>query len=531
MSGKDYQKGKENPMESGGGDNSLLKGYEQAYGPVGGIPDSGRVIAQPTPILTIRPDLRQPRRAIPDVIRGEWDGDPNELVAVLANWHIACENRLGAEIPIVEILLAGAGERPEKASDPVVESYLSLLDLAASIKVEGLQNPITIAHKTIETGERRWLAYHLLNIYSGKDFSRIPAVEKQKIDVWAQAAENGARAPLNAVGMARQLALLIMDMYARDRGVSFDTYQNVVLPGECDRKFYAQVANGNAFQIKKGMTERVLSVTGLKSKAQISQFRALLSIPDALWMKADSQNWTEGAIRDYFETSKVLGKPDYARPFGESADTSEGERLTTVNRSGESEGGENALSTPPAASPAPHQWGTNVPPPRTTIGERRGLYDETPATAKGTRRQLERDDDEDASPDENDPTVQQELRGMEADLAGWDAEVETTVAIVAAPEWGDVALLLRYLKQIPGEDSKTLRLRATDLLTVSREDLRREIGRGSNMIQWWEELLEQTDKLVAAAAEAQTMALTRYLKHLWDVGQEMDERRRKARGD
>jgi hypothetical protein len=254
------------------------------------------------PIMSITPDLRQPRRVIPAIVRGQWDGDPAEMPTLLGLWQAEVEKRLGKRINRDAILKGESDDTIEhKTADPVVDSYFEVLRLAASIHRDGLMNPVRAARRgsswLLESGERRWVAYHLLEKYKIGDYASIPAVVIDSVDVWKQAAENGARAPLNAIGMARQLALLILDMYADDDGIQFDSYETTVLSGGCDRRFYAQVANGNVFRIKRGMGERVLVATGLKSDAQISQYRALLSATDELWTEADEYNLTENAIR------------------------------------------------------------------------------------------------------------------------------------------------------------------------------------------------------------------------------------------
>ena len=284
--------------------NELQQFDQQVYGALAGIPDSGRIVAKPTSIFAWRPDLRQPRRAIPANVRGDWTGNPDELPVLLAQWIEQVETRAGMTIPI-EKAVRGEWERPAMGEDPDVSTLIDLIDLAASIYKDGLINPMRGASGMIESGERRWLAYHLLNMFSGKDYSKIPTIEKDAVDVWAQAAENGSRTPLNAIGMARQIALLIMAMYEGDAGVKFDRFETLVLPGGSDRAFYAQVANGEVYRIKRGLGERVLNVTGLKTMERVRQFRALLNIPDMLWWQADVQSWGERQIRDYLDNAKA----------------------------------------------------------------------------------------------------------------------------------------------------------------------------------------------------------------------------------
>ena len=160
----DYGQGKENPFTGGGVDPSFETVDEALYGPVP-IPESGRVVAKPLPVDQVWPDMRQPRRAIPLAVRGQWDGNPDDLPAVLAGW----QEMVGADIdPFGLVRNAGEGVEVDPEATPVVAEYLELLALAASIQRGGLTNAITVVergHKfIIETGERRWLAYHLLSM-------------------------------------------------------------------------------------------------------------------------------------------------------------------------------------------------------------------------------------------------------------------------------------------------------------------------------------------------------------------------------
>ena len=313
-----YGDGAASPFGNGGG--SLEKLTTEVYDMETGIEASGRIVAKRLPIGEIWPDVRQPRRAIPLSLRGEWDGDPDKAGHILGMWHEAAETVLRRNIKVHELLMQYDGGTIDPGVDedgkpipkpPIVEDYLDLVTLAASIRSQGLQNPIRVVPRgggshTVESGERRLMAHHLLALHGHHDYERIPAtvMNDPRGSVWRQAAENGARKPLNAIGMARQLALLIMDMYEGDPGVAFDDYETLVLPGECDRRFYAQVANGNNWRVKRGFGQRVLDVTGLKSAGQIRQYRALLSIPDELWVRADVENMTEFGIRQLQSPSK-----------------------------------------------------------------------------------------------------------------------------------------------------------------------------------------------------------------------------------
>lgn len=316
--------------------NNEATDFESAIFPVD-IPESGKVIATPTDIMTISPDIRQPRRAVPFSIRGRWTGEPARALDVLEVWRVEVASIIAEPID-VQRYLSGRMDY-DSIDNPLVDGYFDLLSLAGSIFREGLTNPITIDEGgTIETGERRWLAYHLLDHFADGDYSRIPA-RVVTGDLWRQASENGARRPLNAVGMARQLALLIMDMYQGDSGVEWSSYEDMVLPGESDRAYYAQVSNGKIWHIKRGFMQRVLEVTGLKSRTQVSQYRAILNVPDELWLQADAENWTEFRIRTEIEEPKPEPKADIERtPDGQNTP----HVLTAVNTSPNSDANQTA---------------------------------------------------------------------------------------------------------------------------------------------------------------------------------------------
>jgi hypothetical protein len=246
---------------------------------------------------------------VPLSVRGDWDGSAEGVKKLLEKWGDAVHQERGKAIfphLVVRRLMEEPVEIDEK-TQPLSAKFLSLLQLAGSIRREGLLNPIQVYRQgdggQIVAGERRWLAHHVLSLYDDdvEQWAMIPAVDTQKVDVWAQATENGRRAPLNAISMARQLALLVMDMYAGE--IDFLPFEALVTDGS-DRAFYAQVADGITYRIKRGMSDQILEVTGLTNRHAIGRYRDLLNLDDDTWMTADEEDWTEGACR------KVL-HPEY----------------------------------------------------------------------------------------------------------------------------------------------------------------------------------------------------------------------------
>lgn len=285
---------------------SLADSDQVMYGTLPAL-DTGRMVAQSIPITHVTPDVTQPRRVIPALIRASWTGDADDTAPLLADWRTVVESRINAALDIPDLLRGATVEEWKNHPDPVVAGFFDTVALASSIYRDGLINPIRVARTgaryTIESGERRWVAHYLLLLHIDDAKDTIPAFVKSRVDVWAQAAENGQRSPLNAIGMARQLAKLIMDMYPEE---TFSSYHE----SDSDRAFFAQVANGNLYRIKKGLMERVLEVTGLKNYNQVSQYRALLDIPDEVWNQADDQNWTENFIREYIRAAKLSEAQD-----------------------------------------------------------------------------------------------------------------------------------------------------------------------------------------------------------------------------
>jgi ParB-like chromosome segregation protein Spo0J/preprotein translocase subunit YajC len=293
------------------GGNDLQSVANEIYGGSVDVPDSGRVVARPTPINTIHADVKQPRRAIPINIRLHWDGNPASVPHLLMDWLRVAEAEAGTSIDVVA-LLNGEGDGIDSDKFPsVVQEFLALARLAQGIKADGLINPITVIESDgkllIESGERRWLAFHLLHMHLGEQWAKIPAAKGNTNDsVWRQASENTQRRQLNAIGMARQIALLIMAARGTPpmaSGTQYLEYEDVVKNGVSDRRFYAQVADGTVHRIPRGMGERIQAAMGLGME-QISQYRALLRLTDdelvndALWTKADVENWPERALRD-----------------------------------------------------------------------------------------------------------------------------------------------------------------------------------------------------------------------------------------
>ncbi len=269
-------------------------------------------------IHDIQPNVMQPRHSVPHDLTDIYPLTPDNIVDIFERWIIEVQlEKSQNDFDIGNYLLGETterGDRAEKdegdgagiglAASSKEDALMKIVDLAASIRRDSLSNPVSLVHHgdryEIETGERRWLAYHMLYWRFGDgdarpdgsvvNWSRIPARLVNRVDVWRQASENNARDNLNAISRARQLAVLLMDLHG---------WQNFSSYNECENEqaFYAQVADGARWRIPRGQGERLLNAMGMSDASQLRQYRSLLRLPEELWRKGDDENLSEGELR------------------------------------------------------------------------------------------------------------------------------------------------------------------------------------------------------------------------------------------
>lgn len=275
------------------------------------------------PLDKVIPDPTQARRVMPHELRLAWITKPDSVVQVLNNWLTRANNEaelLGRDPINVEALLSRSLDEKfteqlqenaqEEEIGPVEADFRALIQLAASIRLHGLANPVTVVTLPngmyqLETGERRLLAFNLLHMLpqfvEEQEFDTIPARIVDEKDLWRQAAENGARQDLNAISIARQLALLLMDLY-KDKA-DFSTWSP-----QLDVEWYSQVRDSSKFPVPYGRGSEIAAALGLKSANQIRQYRALLGLPRAVWTLADEGDWSEYKIRLMMKDARNLGR-------------------------------------------------------------------------------------------------------------------------------------------------------------------------------------------------------------------------------
>ena len=249
-------------------------------------------------IHDILPDPQQPRRSLPLALRQQWDGQAASLPDLLIHWR-------ETTAPDVHLRAALALSEDEWAESVGEAAFAELLALAANIRHDGLQHPITVARAgtsrpqearaeqsgfLLESGERRWLAFHLLHLYDedGDRWARIPANIQPERDVWRQASENSARDDLNAIARARQYALLLLDLW-RESGREFRPLADFAH----EQAFYAQALD---LRLPYGSGARLLNAMGRQHRNAFLRCRQLLALPQALWEHGDEENWSEDQL-------------------------------------------------------------------------------------------------------------------------------------------------------------------------------------------------------------------------------------------
>lgn len=251
----------------------------------------------------IRPTPFQPRRVIPSDYRDSIAPD------ALSAWYDDLKDECG---DLIDSLMGG--EQPEIRKEDYSPEALALLDLvslAASIYFDGLVNPITVYKqeddwRIIETGERRWIAYHWLNVWftthervlegDQRDFHYIPVREVPGVDVWRQASENAARQNLNAIAKARQFAILIMSLYDKNHFEPFEAFGH-------ERRYYAQAAYLDS--VPYGKRDQLLAAMGFQSPAEFTRCRQLLTLPDSVWEIADDRSVPQKVLMTCLKKSEA----------------------------------------------------------------------------------------------------------------------------------------------------------------------------------------------------------------------------------
>ena len=289
-------------------------GHDMGYGAVD-IPTKEILRAKPIDIFSVKPNPMQPRRLVPSRFRG------GTVLEQIKRWLSEVERETGRALPLMdmisgEIELRTADGEGDFSATPEELPLLRLADLAASIRQDGLIYPITVVKSgqdfLIETGERRWVAYHLLHgIVEGDAYAAIPARRMAELNLWRQASENSARDALNAIARARQIALLLMDLHGWDKFAPLESFGH-------EQGFYAQVADADRWRIPYGKSEQLCLACGFENASRIRQYRALLKLSREQWTYADDHDISEFEIRGWGPGKSVTAVTDSHKPADSS---------------------------------------------------------------------------------------------------------------------------------------------------------------------------------------------------------------------
>lgn len=254
--------------------------------------------------LDMRPDLTQPRRAVPPSLA--WNGDPSTVGGMFDSWIGLIASQLGRDENTLyeqyKQVVSGHLAMDDVADDHQIHAerrFLALLDLAFSLKVDKQINSVVVVKRAdgllqIENGERRWLA-SLLLVYLLRDeqYVNVRVRIESEFNRFRQGAENIARADLNMVSRARQYALYMMEILKEQGAARITPYEFC----QTDHAYYAQVAS---FDVPDGKLQTLMNALGVKSKASIAAYKAVLKLPADQWLVADEQDWSKDRIGEWF---------------------------------------------------------------------------------------------------------------------------------------------------------------------------------------------------------------------------------------
>ena len=253
-------------------------------------------------LLLVYPDPVQPRRILPDRIYQQfWDSRLTQTQALKELISLAqiASRQNGRPFNSVTDLLATGDEEDDNPPDLTHEEQLvkDLVTLAATIRDDGQVNPLTVVDVSrgatiqyrIETGERRyWSTWLLKDFFLGYNHDgKIPCivVSHDTASAFRQAKENTARTGLNAIAMARQVALLLLTVHGYeipDYAVNMDFYRQAL---DLDLRG------------KREYTADVLNALGGISKQLFSDYKKLLYLCDEAVEIADRHSIEAGKLR------------------------------------------------------------------------------------------------------------------------------------------------------------------------------------------------------------------------------------------
>ncbi len=248
----------------------------------------------------IRPDAAQPRRVLPEPIHQAFHNQELTPVQALKQYiekvRIIARQKGRPFENLLDMLSTEEGDAQSELTQPE-RDLRDLTNLAVTLRSDGQVNPLTIVDRTqgampsyiIETGERRyWASYidmEFIPSYDGDGTVPCIIIPPERASVFRQAKENTSRSGLNAIGMARQAALLILAVH--------DIHPPL---GIVNHDFYRQALEFD-LRSRREHSGDILAAMGGISRNRLSQYKALLALSDDALEEADRHNIDEGRLR------------------------------------------------------------------------------------------------------------------------------------------------------------------------------------------------------------------------------------------
>ncbi|MEO1443908.1 MAG: hypothetical protein AAFV33_26150, partial [Chloroflexota bacterium] len=251
----------------------------------------------------VRPNPLQARRVLPDRVYQDFHAErvtPTQALREVVKLAKIAAKQNGRPFDNVLDLLGNPEDdnAPEpSALTPIEQLLRDLTNLAVTIRDDGQVNPLTVVDASdegiqkfrIETGERRywatWLLKDFISGYQGDGMIPCIIIPQEKESPFRQAKENTTRSGLNAVAMARQIALLLLYVHGYDMPI-----------GPVSMDFYRQALDLD-LRGKREYTEAVYSSLGGISKYKFAEHKALLRLCDEATEIADRNNIDYGKLR------------------------------------------------------------------------------------------------------------------------------------------------------------------------------------------------------------------------------------------
>ncbi|MEO0561485.1 MAG: hypothetical protein AAF125_05205 [Chloroflexota bacterium] len=241
----------------------------------------------------VRPNPLQARRVLPDRVYVDFHSEkmtPSQALRDVVKLAQIAAKQNGR--PFSNVLELLGNPEDETAIEPSALTSIEglvrdLTNLAVTIRGDGQVNPLTVVDASnggiqkfrIETGERRywatWLLKDFIPGYQGDGMIPCIIIPQEKESPFRQAKENTTRSGLNAVAMARQIALLLL--YVHD----------VEMPsGPVRIDFYRQALELD-LRGKRQYTEAVYSALGGITRPKFADYKSLLRMSNEAFEIAD----------------------------------------------------------------------------------------------------------------------------------------------------------------------------------------------------------------------------------------------------